>query len=1170
MNARTAEGGYLHHATIAGDTVAFVCEDELWTVPADGGTARRLTAGSTACAGPRLSPDGRRIAFTGTFDGLTEVCLTSVSGGPVRRLTYQAGRCAVAGWHPLTGEVLYASTAGQPEGFGFRLFAVHADGGPPRLIEAGPAAAVSYGPGGGCVIGRSIADPARRKRYRGGAAGELWVDADGTGDYRRLDLPAGNQADPCWVGDRIYFISDHEGIGNVYSCHPDGTGLTRHTDHDEFYARGLSTDGRRLVYHSGAVLHVLDPARGGSRPLPTDLAPAGVQHQRRIVSATGFLDGAHLNPDGTGLAITARGKAFTLAPWSGPVRRHGRADGVRYRLLNWLADGERLVAVAGDDGPGERLALLPAEGGAELLGVSLTDLGYVTALAASPATGQVAFATNRQELWSVDTDRPRLEPRLLDTSAHERIEDLAWSPDGRWLAYTYPDTPRSTAIKVAEVDTGQTFRVTRPVLRDALPCFDPLGRYLYFVGQRDLTPEHDQVQFEIGFPFGARPYAVPLTAGQQPPFVTPGPSDDAGGFDGLGGLGELDVLDRRGGLDPLDGLDGLLLDGPGAPDAADGPDGEAYGDGAGYEDGDQEHGRVAIDFEGIERRLVPLPVPEGRYATVLGLPDCVLLLSVPLSAPEPDDPPQQQQEGSVTLVDLATGDVTEEYLGPVDEISTDRAGTSLLYRHNHRLRVVPAGAPKEAVEDFDTPIAPPGRPTGWIDLDRVKIPFVPAAEWRQMFREAWRLQRESFWNADMSGIDWDAVHSCYLPLLDRVATRAELSDLVWELHGELATSHAYERGGDYGERGGEAQGFLGVDWVPAPEADGRWRIAQVLRGDPWNPDATSPCDRPGVDIRAGDEIAAVDGRPVGPGGPAELLTGLAGREVELTVLRYGARPRRVVVRAARSEARARYLDWVARNSAYVDEVSHGRLAYLHVPDMFRTGYADFVRQFLGGLDREGLVVDVRYNGGGHVSPLLLDRLARSRTGAEHGRWSGAVPYPLESPRGPMAALINEQTGSDGEIFGHMFRERGLGTLVGTRTWGGTIATWPRHGLVDGTVTTQPEFCYYFRGVGAGLENRGVEPDITVSVVPAGPRPGLDAQLATAVSHLLTVVAGASPSPGFGEPETAASGPVGVGAGSPAAPRTAPARPARTRTTGSTGTRKAADTGGGPDTGGTSG
>lgn len=1041
-------GGYLRHPTIAGDLVVFVCEDDLWAVPAGGGDARRLTSGTAVCSGPRLSPDGRLIAFTGTPEGVQEICLISVDGGPVRRVTSQAGACQVTGWHPVTGEIVYSSTAGLPPSFGARLFAVRPEGGPPRLVEAAPAASLALGPGGAAVIGRSIADPARRKRYRGGAAGELWADAAGTGDFVRLDVPAGNPASPCWAAGRIFFLSDHEGTGNVYSCRPDGSGLTRHTDHREHYARGLTGDGSRLVYHCGAQLYVLDPADGSVRRVPVALTPSGAQAQRRIVSASGFLDGARLSPDGSRLAVGARGKAFTLAPWTGPVRRHGAADGVRYRLLHWLADGRRLVAVAGDEGPGERLALLPAAGGAELGHVRLDDLGYVTALAAAPAGGQVAFATNRQQLWAVDTDAPALVPRLLDSSPYERIDDLAWSPDGRWIAYTYPDTLRTTAVKVCEAATGRTGRVTEPVLRDALPAFDPLGRYLYFIGQRDLIPEHDQVQFDVGFPFGARPYAVLLAADAAPPFAgRPLPEPDEGAA-------------------------------------------------------------VEIDFEGIERRIVPLPVPQGRYAAVTGLPEAVLVLGVPLSAPDPADV-KRQPEGQVTLVDLATGDTTEEYLRPVDEIGTDPSGATLLYRHDHRLRVVPAGLPREAVEDYDHPVAPPGRETGWVDLDRITVPFEPATEWRQMFREAWRLQRESFWNAAMSGVDWQAVHDRYRPLLDRVATRSELSDLLWEMHGELATSHAYERGGDYGPPAGREHGFLGVDWDAAAGPGGRWRVGRVLRGAPWDPDATSPLDLPGVDVRAGDEIAAVDGRAVGPLGPAELLVGLAGREVELSVRRPGAAPRRVVVRAARSEDRARYLDWVAANRAYVAQASGGRLAYVHVPDMFRTGYADFVGQFLTGLDQEGLVVDVRFNGGGHASPLLLDRLSRRRAGAEHGRWSGEVPYPLESPRGPMVALVNEQTGSDGEIFCHMFRERGLGPLIGTRTWGGTIATWPRHELVDGTVTTQPEFAYYFSGVGAGLENRGVDPDIVVEVPPQGPTPRQDAQLAAAVRHLLATVDGAA-------------------------------------------------------------
>ena len=1079
-------GGYLRHPTICGDTVVFCCEDDLWSVPAAGGAASRLTAGATASGHPRLAPDGRLVAFVGAQDGPTEVYVMAMTGGPARRLTHQSARCVVVGWHPRTGEVLYASTADQPDGFGFRLFAVDLAGGPPRLLGNGPAATVSYGPGtaDATVIGRSIADPARRKRYRGGAAGELWIDREGTGDFQRIPVPAGNPAGPCWVGDRIYFVSDHDGTGNVYSCHLDGSSLTRHSDHHDYYARGLSTDGTRLVYHSGARLHLLDPTTEGptatSRRIDVDLAASRSQHQSRIVAATDFLDGARLSPDGAGLALAARGKAFTMAHWSGPVRRHGNPDGVRYRLLNWLADGSRLVAVAGDSEPDERLVLLSAEGGAELAAFPLGEAGYISALAPSPATGHVAFATNRQQLWIVDTDCPRPVLTLLDSSSFERIEDLAWSPDGRWLAYTFPDTPRSSAIKVAEAASGRTFPVTKPVLRDTLPAFDPGGRYLYFVGQRDLTPEHDQIQFEVGFPFGGRPYLVTLRADEPSPFV-------ARPF--------------------LPGTTAVPTTGDEPP-------------------------FVDIDLDGIDRRVVALPVPDGRYAAVLGLPQAVLLLTVPITAPDPDKP-RAEPEGVVTLVDLETGEVTDDYLGPVDEITLNADSSVLLYRHNRRLRAVRAGAAKIDVEDYDCLGVAPGRQSGWIDLDRVKVPFRPAAEWRQMFREAWRLQRESFWNAAMSGVDWEAVYERYAPLLDLVGTRSELSDLLWELHGELSTSHAYERGGDYGAPAGETQGFLGVDWDQHVGPSGHWRIARVLRGDPWNPEATSPCNRPGVGIRPGDEIAAVDGRPVGAAGPGELLMGLAEREVELMVLRKGAVPRRVAVRAASSEARARYLDWVDRNSEYVQASSLGRLGYLHVPDMFRTGYADFVRRFLADLDREGLVVDVRFNGGGHVSPLLLDRLARRRAGAEHGRWSGVVPYPLESPRGPMAALINDQTGSDGEIFSHMFRERGLGPLVGSRTWGGTIATWPRHELVDGTVTTQPEFCYYFRGVGAGLENRGVEPDIEVEITPAGTRVGFppgappgnpphpspatplpaaltaqpdeDPQLAAAVRHLLGVL-----------------------------------------------------------------
>ncbi|MFE0650151.1 PDZ domain-containing protein [Streptomyces sp. NPDC059534] len=1075
--------GYLRFPSIAGDTIVFCCEDDLWTVGTAGGTARRLTAGVAEAARPLISPDGAQVAFVGADEGPTEVYVMPLDGGPARRLTHQAAQCHLVGWDRRTGEILYAGTGDQPAGFGHRLFAVHPDGGPPRLLPYGSATALTRGPDGRAVLCRNGTDPARWKRYRGGAAGELWIETGGSGapgsgvlgsgvpgsgvagsgvagsgalgpggpgvsgaeavgpgGFRPLVSLPGNLAHPCHVGERVYFVSDQESTGNVHSCRTDGTDLRRHTHHRDFYVRHLATDGVRLVYQAGARLHLLEPG-SEARPVDIELTSSRTQRGRRLLRAAERLDTVRLSPDGATLAVASRGKAFTLAPWSGPVRQHGRPDGVRYQHLDWLRDGRRLAAVAGDSGPRERLVVLDTADGTET-DLAVGDVGQVTELAASPRADLVAFATNRQKLYVVDVATASV--RLLDETAHDRIEDLAWSPDGRWLAYTYPDTPRTSAIKVADVPAGTTRRITRPVLRDMKPAFDPDGRHLYFIGQRALTPEYDQVEAEVGFPFGTLPYAVTLREGTPAPFV-PRPEDD---------------------------------------DAPEGPDGEPA--------------PVVIDMEGIERRVVPFPVPESRYIAVLGLPGKALLWSVPLTAADPLRP-EDATGGQVCLVDMERMTRTE-CLVQVDDLHVRADDDVLLYRCGSRLRVLRAGAPLEIEDDDDSVEARPGRASGWIDLDRIRVPLRPAEEWHQMFREAWRLQKENFWHAGMAGVDWDAVYERYAPLVDLVATRSELSDLIWESQGELGASHAYERGGDYREPPHHAQGFLGIDWDTAdPKA---WRVGAVLEGDPWNPAATSPCNRPGTDIRPGDTVVAVNGRPVGPQGPGELLVGLAGHEVELSVRRGDAEPRRICVRAAESETPARYRDWVEDNRRHVHEASGGRLGYIHVPDMFLNGYTEFVRGFATAMDRPGLVLDVRYNIGGHISPLLLERLARHRLGAEHGRWSGVRPYPSESPAGPMALLVNEHTGSDGEIFSHTFRELGLGPLIGHRTWGGVIATWPRQPLVDGTVTTQPEFRYVFDGVGGRLENRGVEPDVVV-VVPPGPADAAaDPQLAAAVGHLL--------------------------------------------------------------------
>jgi tricorn protease len=1071
--------GYLRFPTVHGEDVAFVSDDDLWMVRDTGGRAYRLTAGVAEAGYPRLSPDGTQLAFVGCDEGPHEVYLMPVAGGPSRRLTYHGARCTVTGWDP-DGRILYASNAGRPFGADNRLYRVSPDGGLPERLPVGTANTISYGPNGACVLGRNTADPARWKRYRGGTAGDLWIDPDGSGDFRRLIGLAGNLASPCWVGERIWFLSDHEGVGNVYSCLPDGTGLRRHTDHEDYYARNLSADAHRLVYHCGAELYLLDPADGDSpRRLDVQLGSPHTQRNRRFADAGDYLDSVRLGPDGSDLAITTRGKAFSFAHWEGAVRQHGEPDGVRYRLLEFLGDHQRLVAVAGDDSEQEHLVVLTADGSTPPV-VHDLDLGRIVDLVIAPETekagkkdedkeekvekdpDRIVVTNHRNELWLVEIAADSTATtRRLDHSAWGRIADPAWSADGRYLAYTRPRSHSSSAIMLCRLADGEITAVTDPVLRDYRPAFDPEGRYLYFVGQRDFNPVEDSLQFELGFPLGSRPYLVTLRKDLPSPFVPqPRPlhSEEAASIR----KGEEELAEADQGPAPSD-----------------------------------------IDLDGIADRVLAFPVPEGLYLRVAGVKGKALFSSLPVQGSLDHSPFDTGNPSSATLDAYDFEQQKQErVVDGVGAFRLDRRHQTLLYRTGDRLRVLKAGEKPSDDEDGT------GRASGWIDLSRVKVSVRPAAEWRQMFREAWRLQRDQFWTEDMSGIDWPALYDRYLPLVDRVGTRSELSDLLWELQGELGTSHAYEMGGEYRPRPYYAPGFLGVDW----EFDGEsYRIGHILAGDRWDADATSPLNRPGVDVRVGDAVVSINGRPVDPRtGPGELLVNQAGQEVQLTVRRpaeEGAEPTLVTVnvRALGDERPARYRDWVAANRALVHERTDGRVGYLHVPDMGSQGFAEFHRGFLTEYDREALIVDVRFNGGGNVSALLLEKLARRRIGYDFPRWGVPEPYPAESPRGPLVALTNEWAGSDGDIFSHAFKALGLGPLVGKRTWGGVIGIWPRHALADGTLTTQPEYSFWFTDVGWRVENYGAEPDVEVDIAPQdharGADPQLDAAIAEAVSGL---------------------------------------------------------------------
>jgi len=1039
--------GYLRFPSIHDEAIVFVSDDDLWRVPASGGTARRLTAGLSEPSTPCLSPDGRWIAFVGRDEQHPEVYLMAADGGPARRLTWLGPDVIVRGW-TRSGHIVFVSTYGQPFFRNYRAFTLDPSGGLPSMLPLGQVNHLSFGPGKTAVIGRNTSDPARWKRYRGGTAGHLWVDAKGKGEFHRLAKLAGNVTSPMWLGERIWFLSDAEGVGNLYSCRPDGSNVTRHTDHDDYYARHAQTDGKRIVYQCGGDLWLFDPARDASDRLDVRLPSHRTQVARRFVSAADYLEGFNAHPQGHSIAVVARGRVFTFALWEGAVRQYGDERG-RLRLGQWLEDGVTLVGI--NDASGEEQVEVFESAGSRVLP---WDVGHVSAMRAAPKGSKVAIANHRNEVIVGDLASGAVS--VVDRSDSGRTEDLCWSPDGAWLAYSFWTSQRHTAIKLLDVASNSSTLVTQPEFRDYAPAFDPGGRYLYFLSLRTFDPVYDSVQFEMSFPRAARPYLVALQKNGRPPF------------------------------DPA-------------------PKGLKSESRAKESQQEAASGLRPIEIDGIASRIAPFPVAENRFGKIVGATGDKVVWSVLPIVGAHGRGGHKEGPGQLELFDFATGRA-ERLMDKADDFVLAGDHVTLLVRQGNRLRAIAADRkPEDGDEEkSDTP----SRKSGWIDLDRIRPSIDPRREWKQMLREVWRLQRNQFWVENMSGVDWERVYEHYAPLVDRVSTRAELSDLIWEMQGELGTSHAYEGGGDHRKPPQVALGNLAAETKLVAD-DESYEITRIVRGDAWDAGADSPLNAVGVEANVGDRIVAINGQRTSKSRPpAALLVHQAGAKVELRLSSgegASTTTRDVLVTTLTDEVPARYREWVERNRAWVHEKSGGRAGYLHLPDMMSAGFAEFHRYFSAECDRDALIVDIRYNRGGHVSSLLLEKVARKRIGYNLSRWTQPQSYPEEAAAGPVVTLTNEHAGSDGDIFSHGFKLMGLGPLVGTRTWGGVVGIWPRHRLVDGSETTQPEYSFWFHDVGWGVENYGTDPTIEVDNAPQDAAAGRDRQLEKAVETAIELV-----------------------------------------------------------------
>jgi tricorn protease len=1073
-----SQHGYYRQATISHERIVFVCEDDLWTVTVDGGVARRLTASPGEISTPRLSPDGKTIAFVGRDDGHPEIYVMPADGGIPRRLTYVgASGISISQWTPNGTHILFTSDAVSPFSGIRNAFSVAREGGTPAPLDLGDLCSISVCADGRTAIGRNADDPARWKRYRGGTAGDLWVDADGNGTFRRLLSLQGNHCWPMWIGERIAFLSDHEGFGNIYSVFPDGSDLRRHTHESEYYARFPSTDGSRIVYTAGAQIRILTTETGTLRTLDVTAPSSAPQLARRFADLDENLEHIAPNPDGTSLALVSRGSIFTMPFWEEAVTTHGLGSDVRYRLSEWLSDGKRFVCVS-DEGGREHLELRDANAEQPPKIISHDEIGRITELAASPTADIVACANHRHELILIDLTDHRT--RVVDSDNASLIHDLAFSPDGRWLAYACSVAPEGVAvadketsvIRVVKVKSGAVHTITPLLRNDRSPAWDPQGCYLYFLSSRDFNPVYDALQFDLNFPQAMRPFCITLRPDVPSPF-TPKPMPIH--------------------HDPKD-----------------------HDEESEHDKDQQKKLRIEIDFDGIQGRLLAFPVEEGEYGQLVAAKGRVLFTRFPQKAIKPTARSWDEEHtpGTLLAYDFAQQRCVALH-HEVEEIRLAADGRTLLYHTAHQLRAIDALAelPEDEADDHKAD-HDPGRRSGWIDLTRANVKIVPLDEWTQMFHEAWRLQREQFWNADMSGVDWELIRERYAKLIPVLRTRSELSDLIWEMQGELGTSHAYEIGGDHRHPPNYFRGFLGADLAWDAQAQA-YRATRIYRGDSWNRELDSPLATPGVDVRQGDLLLALNGTRLSETLPPDvLLVNYPDREIALTVASDKSQPRRIVVRTLRSERMLRYRSWVDANRSYVHQRSGGSVGYLHIPDMGAWGFAEFHRGYLAEFNRGGLIVDVRFNRGGHISSLLLEKLIRRRIGYDVPRYGPPFPYPPESISGPIVALTNQFAGSDGDIFSHAFKLYDLGVLVGKRTWGGVIGIDPYHELVDGTTTTQPEYSFWFTDVGWKIENFGAEPDYDVDIAPHDAKAGRDPQMERALELISELSVNAPPTPQF--------------------------------------------------------
>ena len=1043
------EGRLLRFPDIHKDKVVFAYAGDIWIAPVAGGAATRLTSHEGIEQFPKFCPSGKWIAFTGEYDGSQQVYIVSAAGGEPKQLTYYPSTTfperfgadnMVYGWTPDGSKVVFRSQRDSFDALVGRLFTVSPEGGLPEPMPMPISGFASFSPDGKkLAYNRVMRDYRPWKRYKGGLAQDVWIFDLETYEIERITDWEGTDNFPMWMGDKIYFNSDRDARLNLFVYDLNTKETTKVTNFEKYDVKFPSQGPDSIVFENGGYLYVLDPETHESRKLEITLPSDRPLTRATYISASDRIDHFDIGREGKRAVFTARGEVFTVPAKHGDIRNITKTPGIREKFGSWSPDG-KWIAYLSDVSGEDELYIRSQDGEGEEIRLTTDADRTRFAHVWSPDSSKLAFADKSLRLFYVDVNEKEMVK--IDEATSGEIRDYAWSPDSMWIAYSKPkEATGFRSLYLYSLETKKVTKLTNDFTHDTDPAFDPDGKYLFFTSARDFSPSFSALESNYYFENLFRLYAIVLQADAPSPFA---PQSD-----------EVKPEEEK-------------------PEAA----AEEAAEKEKKEEKENGEKKLKIDLEGIQLRVVGFPIKPSNYRGLTAVKGHLFYF--------------KSAEGKTALYIYDVKNRKEQlFLTPANGYSLSPDGKKLLYRSGATYGILDVAPKQNKVGD------------GKLNLSNMEMLKEPRGEWQNAFNEVWRRYRDYFYAPNMHGVDWPKMREIYGEIVPYVAHRTDLTYLISELVSELGAGHAYVGGGDQPRPKFHGVGLLGATFEATDS--GFYRIKQIYAGENWHENYRSPLTEPGVDVDEGDYIIAVDGAPLKTSqNPYSLFVNKVDRTVELTVSNEPSEDgaRKATVKPIKDEWPLRYYNWVKKNRDYVTEKTGGRVGYVHIPDMGAPGLSEFVKWYYAQLDKEGLIVDVRFNGGGFVSEMILERLRRIVVGMGHARNFTPGTYPEAAFVGPKVCLTNKYAASDGDIVSYFWKEYKLGPLVGTRTWGGVVGIRGKPPLIDGGYAFVPEFGMFSMDREWIMENYGVDPDIVLDNLPKDIIAGKDPQLDKGIELVL--------------------------------------------------------------------